>query len=202
MPRMLRPLTLLWPGMPWAWLRGSRSGLLLAIAFGIALDIAVVATWVWPALLEPRLLIGLWTATAIIWAMSTGSAVAAFPAALESGTTAATESLFLQARDAYLARDWLLAETRLRALLTLSPTDGEAQLLLGTLLRRAGRTPEARRALEQLARSDSGRPWQPVITRELALLTELHGVAIPNEAAVVVPLHPPDARPNRTAAAA
>jgi tetratricopeptide (TPR) repeat protein len=202
MPRILRPLTLLWPGMPWAWLRGSRSGLLLAIAFGIALDIAVVSTWVWPALLEPRLLIGLWTATAVIWAMSTGSAVAAFPAALELGATAATESLFLQARDAYLARDWLLAETRLRALLTLSPTDGEAQLLLGTLLRRAGRTQEARRALEQLARSDAGQPWQPVITRELALLKELHGNATPHEAAIVVPLHPPDAQPTRTAAAA
>ena len=73
----------------------------------------------------------------------------------------------MKARDAYLARDWLAAETKLRALLDLSPTDGEAQLLLGTLLRRVGRLDEAAAALETLSRSDTGAPWLPTITREL-----------------------------------
>ena len=55
-------------------------------------------------------------------------------------------------------------------MLALAPTDGEAQLLLATLLRRVGRTAEAKRALEQLSRSDSGAAWQAAIARELVLL--------------------------------
>jgi cytochrome c-type biogenesis protein CcmH/NrfG len=73
----------------------------------------------------------------------------------------------VKARDAYLARDWLAAETKLRALLDLSPTDGEAQLLLGTLLRRVGRLDEAFAAFETLSRSDAGAPWLPALAREL-----------------------------------
>jgi cytochrome c-type biogenesis protein CcmH/NrfG len=74
------------------------------------------------------------------------------------------------ARDAYLARDWLVAEKKLRAALSLAPTDGEAQLLLATLLRRVGREDEARGALEKLSRSDSGVPWRTEIARERVFL--------------------------------
>jgi cytochrome c-type biogenesis protein CcmH/NrfG len=74
--------------------------------------------------------------------------------------------LFVKARDAYLARDWLVAETRLRELLDLSPTDGEAQLLLATLLRRVGRLGEAREALAKLSASDSGLRWRAAIAAE------------------------------------
>jgi len=77
------------------------------------------------------------------------------------------DRLFLEARDAYLARDWVAAEARLRVLLDIAPTDGEAQLLLGTLLRRVGRTTEARQALEKLSRSDSGSVWRDAIAAEL-----------------------------------
>ena len=80
--------------------------------------------------------------------------------------------MFVAARDAYLGRDWLAAETKLRGLLVVAPTDGEAQLLLATLLRRVERRGESRTALEQLARSDAGRPWLAVIRRELARLEE------------------------------
>ncbi|NBW97345.1 MAG: hypothetical protein EBR28_11610 [Planctomycetia bacterium] len=40
-------------------------------------------------------------------------------------------------------------------------------MLLGTLLRRAGRLREARDALDKLSRSDAGAPWRSVIAREL-----------------------------------
>jgi thioredoxin-like negative regulator of GroEL len=82
----------------------------------------------------------------------------------------AADGLFTQARDAYLARDWLAAEAHLEALLALAPTDGEAQLLWATLLRRVGRTAEAREALAKLSRSDSGGRWRAAIDREIALL--------------------------------
>ena len=166
----LRSLTLLWPGLPWVWLRGSRAGLVLAVAFAICLDMAVVTTWVWTEFVDPRVTLGIWTAAAVIWLVATVSAVAAFPPPLTSRRDAATEQLFVAARDAYLARDWLTAETKLQTLLAISPTDGEAQLLFGTLLRRAGRLNEAKSALEKLARSDAGLPWRHAIGRELQCL--------------------------------
>lgn len=165
-----RLFTLLWPGMPWLWLRGSLAGLVLAIAFALAVEVAMLTTWIWTELVELPISIGLWTAVAAVWLVATVSAVSAFPPPLRSGRDDATDTLFVKARNAYLARDWLLAETQLRTLLDLAPTDGEAQLLLGTLLRRAGRPAEARDALQKLARSDSGAVWKSAIAREIDLI--------------------------------
>jgi len=162
-----RYLTLVWPGMPWLWLRGSFAGLLLALAFAVALDVAVFTTWIWSELVDFRLSLAVWTGTAVVWLIATVSALTGFPPPIPQGRDAATDALFVKARDAYLARDWLAAETKLRAVLDLSPTDGEAQLLLATLLRRVGRLEEAAAAFETLSRSDAGAPWLPAIAREL-----------------------------------
>lgn len=167
---LVRRSTLLWPGLPWLWLRGSRAGLLVAVAFAIVLDTAIVSTWVWSELVELEVAVGLWAAAAAIWLLGTISAVSAFPPPLTLTQDAATERMFVEARDAYLARDWLAAETKLLALLTLRPVDGEAQLLLASLLRRVGRSGEAEKALSKLARSDSGLRWHSAIARERRLL--------------------------------
>lgn len=165
-----RYLTLLWPGLPWLWLRGSMAGLVLAIAFGAILDVSMLLTWVWAELATREFVLGLWVATAGVWSAATLSAVTTFPPPLPTGRDEGAEKLFVAARDAYLCRDWLTAETTLRSLLVVAPTDGEAQLLLATLLRRAGRGAEARQALERLSRADAGRPWLAVIRRELRRL--------------------------------
>jgi thioredoxin-like negative regulator of GroEL len=161
-----RYLTLAWPGLPWLWLRGSRGGLVLALAFAVSLDVAVITTFVWPDLVELPITVAVWTATAVVWLVSTVSALAAFPPRLATPAPAAVDPLFVKARDAYLARDFIVAETRLRELLELAPTDGEAQLLLATLLRRAGRLVEARDALEKLSASDAGIRWRAAIAAE------------------------------------
>ncbi|MFM8734030.1 MAG: tetratricopeptide repeat protein [Pirellulales bacterium] len=166
-----RYVTLVWPGLPWLWLRGSLTGLVLAIAFAMSLDVAIVATWIWPGLVELPFVAGLWTGVAAVWLVATVSAAAAFPPPIAAGRTPAADGLFAKARDAYLGRDWLKAEMRLRELLDLSPTDGEGQLLLGTLFRRLGRTVEARQAFEKLARSDSGAAWRREIAQELVRLS-------------------------------
>jgi hypothetical protein len=162
----LRYATLVWPGLPWAWLRGSRAGLVIALAFAVSLDVAVVTTFVWPDLVELPFTVAAWTAVAVVWLVSTISAAAAFPPQLARPAPAQVDPLFVKARSAYLARDWVAAETRLRELLTLAPTDGEAQLLLATLLRRAGRLAEASDALTKLSASDAGVRWQSAIAAE------------------------------------
>lgn len=166
----LRHLTLVWPGLPWLWLRGSVAGLVLAVAFAVTLDVAVTTTFVWSDLVELPVTLAIWAAVAVVWLASTASALAAFPPALVRPPAAEVDPLFVQARDAYLARDWIRAETRLRDLLLVSPTDGEAQLLLGTLLRRVGRLPEAREAFRKLSASDAGQRWRDAIAAEVARL--------------------------------
>lgn len=192
-----RYLTLIWPGLPWLWLRGSYAGLVLALAFAVTLDVAVVTTFIWPDLVDLSFVLAVWTAAAIVWLVSTVSAVAAFPPPLRQWSPAEVDPLFVRARAAYLARDWVVAETRLRDLLALAPTDGEAQLLLGTLLRRTGRMAEARAALEKLSKSDSGARWQRVIHAELIRLDagrsqESDG---PDEPATLPLGEPSDSRP-------
>jgi hypothetical protein len=198
---VLRSITLLWPGLPWLWLRGSLTGLVLALAFALAVDVAVFATWIWTELLDVGLLLALWTAVAAIWLASTASAAAAFPRPIPAGRDAATGPMFVRARDAYLARDWLTAETQLRTLLELAPTDGEAQLLHASLLRRTGRSADAKKALEKLARSDSGAPWRHEIAVELDRLagpSDKHG----GEEPAVLPLRDESGGQNPRSAAA
>ena len=185
---LARSLTLVWPGLPWLWLRGSVGGLVLALAFAVLLDMAVVTTWIWSELVDLQVSIGIWTATVAVWVAGTVSAASTFPAPIPRDADAAADALFVKARNAYLAHDWLAAETRLRAALALAPTDGEAQLLLATLLRRVGRTAEAKRALEQLSRSDSGAPWQAAIARELVLIEHAADNQPEPEATRVLPL--------------
>lgn len=198
----LRYLTLIWPGLPWLWLRGSLSGLVLALAFAVSVDVAILTTFIWPGLVELPLSLGLWTAVAAIWLVATVSASAAFPLPLVTVRREASDPLFAEARDAYLARDWARAEARLRALLDIAPTDGEAQLLLATLFRRTGRTNEARKALEQLARSDSGLPWRAEIAAELRRLDGRRGGADAAEPEGVLPLRDESSRHEPRSAAA
>jgi len=182
-----RYLTLLWPGLPWLWLRGSLTGLVVAVAFAVTLDVALITTCIWSGLVDLPFTIAIWTAAAALWVLATASALAAFPPPLQRGRDATGDELFLQARNAYLARDWLTAEQRLEAVLSRSPTDGEAQLLLATLLRRVGRPHESREALEKLSRSDAGLPWGVEIARERALLATAGTPAEADETPAVLP---------------
>ena len=183
-----RHLTLAWPGLPWLWLRGSLAGLVLALAFAVMFDVAVVTTFIWPDLVELPFTLAVWTAVVVVWLVSTVSAAAAFPPALAKPPAAEVDPLYVRARDAYLARDWLAAETRLRELLVVSPTDGEAQLLLGTLLRRVGRLDEARVALGKLSASDSGTRWRAAIAAELSRIEAAGRGASTPEEPVTLPL--------------
>ena len=199
--RVVRLLTLVWPGLPWLWLRGSLLGLVLALAFAVALDATVLTTWIWTGLVDLPVAVALWAATAGIWLLATVSAVRNFPAPLARGRSAEADSLFLQARDAYLARDWARAEDAVAAVLASAPTDGEAQLLLATLLRRVGRHQEARAALRKLSASDAGSPWRRAIAAEVARLDAATAPADDDQEPESLPLPAPAAAARtRTAA--
>jgi thioredoxin-like negative regulator of GroEL len=178
----------------------------LALAFAVALDAGIVTTFIWPDLVELPITIAVWAGVAVIWLASTVSAAAAFPAPIARPPAADVDPLYAKARNAYLARDWVVAETRLRELLVIAPTDGEAQLLMATLLRRVGRLAEARDALEKLSASDSGIRWRRAIASEMKHVAAARPGDKTEDEPVTLPL--PDAktlerqqRPGRSAAA-
>jgi thioredoxin-like negative regulator of GroEL len=142
--------------------------------------------------------VALWTATSAIWLFSTVSAASALPRPLPRVRSEAADALFVQARDAYLARDWVGAQAHLDDLLAMAPTDGEAQLLWATLLRRVGRRAESRDALAQLSRSDSGGRWQAAIARDLALLDTATADAADGDGPTLLPLGQEAAGPARS----
>jgi tetratricopeptide (TPR) repeat protein len=200
--RVVRLLTLVWPGLPWLWLRGSLPGIVLALAFAVTLDVAMVTTWIWTDLVELPFKLAAWAGAAAIWLLGTASALSAFPPPLARGRSAEADALFLQARDAYLARDWARAEDALAAVLASAPTDGEAQLLLATLLRRVGRHDEARAALRKLSASDSGRPWRHAIAAERDRLDAATAPADNDHTPASLPLPVPRAATRSRGAAA
>ena len=54
----LRSLTLIWPGLPWAWLRGSYTGLILATAFAICLSLCIITAWIWTSFIDIEITFG------------------------------------------------------------------------------------------------------------------------------------------------
>ena len=94
--RAARYLTLVWPGLPWLWLRGSLPGLVVALGFAVTLDIAVLTTWIWSDVVDQPARLALWSAVAVIWALATASAVSAFPPALLGGRDAESDALYLR----------------------------------------------------------------------------------------------------------
>jgi len=181
----------LWPGLPGLWLRGQVRGLLVAILFTISLNLALVATFVWPEWFPVTLVAACWLVTAVIWIVSAWNSHNELVADSALPKNAASFQELLEAAQAhYLRRHWLEAETTLNALLEQQSDEqlsrsgiragtGErkwaipARLMLAALLRRTQRWPEAQRQLDHLANLTERGKWDMEIRREQARLTEL-----------------------------
>ena len=62
--------TCLWPGLPRVWWCGDWRALLLAVAFGLAVNLWLVARFLWPELLDRSLVTVVGLATAGFWLVS------------------------------------------------------------------------------------------------------------------------------------
>jgi tetratricopeptide (TPR) repeat protein len=158
-------LTCLWPGLSRLWLRGQWPGLLWAAAFGVLLNGALVASFVWPELLGPNWNTGIWLTVVIVWAASAWRSCRILSELGDQPSRSADE-LFLQAQSEYLKGHWFEAESLLGRLLTHKPRDAEANLMLATLYRHTRRKEQAEQQLGSLQRLDSAARWHLEIRRE------------------------------------
>lgn len=186
-----------WPGLARLWLRGSYPALLLAIGYSILLNLALVSTFLWPALLGNTfpliawpILLTAWLVSALISFRMIGELSAVPPMAadqersgfsVEKGGKSSSDcrsdlagvvahTLFNRAQREYLRGHWSETESLLKRQLQQSERDIEARLLLASLYRRTGRLDEALEQLNQIARFDDSVHWSFEMDRERQLI--------------------------------
>jgi len=167
----------LWPGLPAIWRRGSWRSLALAILFAAALNLALVATCVWPELIDATVRTGLWWALSAVWAVSAVCARLPLSDSAGSSSQVASTDLFCAARGEYLQGDLRAAQIKLRELLQAAPDDADGLLLLATVQRRLGAAAAAHAVLKRLVRLDASAKWWFEIGRERQLLAQLSQTA-------------------------
>jgi hypothetical protein len=169
----------LWPGFAQAWIWGNWRGLLLAIGFAGALNLALTVTFAWPrwpaeapagttAAAAWLLVLGLWGLGFAGLRRDWGK----LATRQKPGANAEVESWFTAAQAEYLKGHWLEAETLVRQILARQPGDAEAWLLLVSLHRRTGRHAEARRSLIEMKDMPAAAKWSREIETELAHLSK------------------------------
>jgi hypothetical protein len=175
----------LWPGCWHAWQLGQWRGLALAAVFAVAVNAALVTTFVWPQLFGtglPPL-----ASAAISWLLVVGLCSAGlvwlrrdWPRLTSREAREDLEVRFQQAQHEYLKGHWIEAETLLMQLLGDSPRDVEARLLLASIQRRTGRCHEACQTLRQLKEDESAGRWLFEVETDLKQIDELEGEANTN----------------------
>lgn len=169
--RLLR----LWPGLPAAWLRGKLSGLLIALGFAIVLEVALLASVLWPLWLGSATNAVVWLVVVLYWL---GGALPQ----LIGGTLGTREhlgedivglDLFRKAQAEYLSGNWFQAEQRLQELLAADESDADVRLMLASLYRRLGRTVDAKKHLELVGEYDRTEKWHWEVSREYDRLHSL-----------------------------
>jgi len=167
-------LPCLWPGLPRLWLQGRMSGLFVALLFAVALNSALITSFVFPNLFGFVTVRMIWLAVGVSWLIGTWRNLNKLPTLSAPGSNSTgNEDLFLRAQAEYLNGHWLEAESLCRRLLKSSPNDVDAHLMLATLYRHNGRFDEARTELKLLERQQESRKWILEISQEYRLLNGL-----------------------------
>jgi hypothetical protein len=137
------------------------------MTFAVLVNLAMVASFIWPELVSPSFRLFVWTAAVVVWAAwVVGRACRLRFAVTQSAVGGDPNALFQQAQHESLLGDWGGAEATLRRLLRCWPRDVDARLMLATVLRHAGRPDAARRQLRRLRQLEAAEKWQLEIQQE------------------------------------
>ncbi len=182
--RMMSDLPyILWPGLAALWLRGSRRGLFVAGAFAVALNLALITTFVWPQLLGrglPPWVVptAAWVLVLWFWVVSARASarIVAEERSRNTPPNQAATDLLCQAQTQYLKGHFSQADALLARLLIQSPGDMEARLLAASICRHTARRDEAMQRLAELSTFPAATQWQVEIADEhRRLATQVDG---------------------------
>jgi hypothetical protein len=170
-PRRLWIATLsVWPGLSQVWSGQEVLGFMLALSFAVAVNLAVVARWIWTEAFAPG-----WSdffiALAVIhWLASAAYSLWWIWLCHPERHRAEIDRLFREALQAYLQGHWNEARRRLERVLAIDETDADALMQLGTLFVRTEQPVLARRTFRQCLELEGGAKWRWEIQQALARL--------------------------------
>ena len=167
--RRMPAAAFLWPALPQIWRRGAWSDLAWAVGFGIALNLALLASVIWTELWPEAGRRLAWWAIGAIWVAS-GLYGVYWARCWSVACSENDGGLYAEALGEYLRANWFEAEKLLGRLIAANPRDHDARLMLATLLRHTRRWGEAREVLDCLARYDGAGKWEWEIACERQLL--------------------------------
>jgi len=173
-----------WPGLAGLWQRGHWPSLVLAVAFSLVLNLALVSTFVWPGIFNSVLIWVIWPIVLTVWLVF-GCISWRHSQAEPVGVEVSDEfdaTLFIQAQTEYLKGEYRQAELLLRKQLKAYPRDAEARLLLASLYRRTSRAENAAEQLKSLQKLDERVSWEFEIQREWRLVNDQPSEADGDEA--------------------
>lgn len=161
-----------WPGLPQLWLRGDWSAVVIAVAFGGALNLLLVSSVVRPEWLpsSARTLLGI--SFGVAWSVAAIRGYRLLPELLKPAASVEHLGLFQQAQGEYLRGHWFEAEALLSKLLRFSQRDVDARLMLVSLYRHTRRFEEAASQLRELQQLEGADKWYWEMASERKLLAQ------------------------------
>jgi hypothetical protein len=170
--RRMRWLACLWPGLPQLSSNGSWPALLIAVVAAALLNLGLLGTLAWSELLGGAVRNAIWLLVAGTWATAAVWTWRQWRRKFAGPPEGPDRNGFAAAIEHYLQGNWFEAERLLLSLLNWDEADGEARLMLATLLRHRQRFDEAAQHLEQLQGMEAAWKWEWEICRERQLLSQ------------------------------
>jgi hypothetical protein len=159
-----------WPGLPQIQAGQEVLGLILAISFALAVNLAIVGRWIWTEAFDAAWVDFFLTLAATHWVLSFGYTVWWVARCHPERYRAEIDRLYREAIESYLQGRWNDSRRACERILTLDETDADALMQLGTLFARTEQPGGARQAFRQCLEIEGGRKWRWEIERMSAKL--------------------------------
>ena len=158
--------TCLWPGLPELWWRGRLSALPAAIAFTAALNLILIARYLYPGWLHWGLVSMAFWIGVIAWGFFIARGARELPQLISPRSASDQPDRFPEAQIAYLKGRWQESETLLTEVLAIEPRDPPALLLLAGIYRHTSRFDSADLLMREVRRLEVVDTWVMEIEAE------------------------------------
>jgi hypothetical protein len=152
-------VTCLWPGLAELWWRGRLSALPTAIAFAFALNLLLVARYLYPDWMAGGLVSMAFWIGILAWISYVVHSTRELPSLIAPRSVSDQPDRFPEARVAYLRGEWTEAERLLLDVLAIEPRDPPALLLLTGVYRHTGRLDAAEVLLNEITTLEIADSW-------------------------------------------
>jgi tetratricopeptide (TPR) repeat protein len=162
----------IWPGLAQIWSGRDVVGLMMAIAFAAALNLALISRYIWTEAFSPGWT-GFFAALAgLTWFASLGYTLWWIWLCHPERHRVEIDRLYREATEFYLQGRFNEARRRLETILVRDETDADALMQLGTLFVKTEQPALARRTFKQCLELEAGVKWRWEIAQALGRLRE------------------------------